>query len=449
MALRGLIAVQLAALVALAGVTVWRFPVWALVDERAHYDYVQTVAEEGRLPDLRDELISPEAEAIDEGVFPGPPRTDPATRGLAGRSYEAFQPPLYYLVAAGPFAAGGDHLAKVRVLRLLGVGCLLLAAFLLWRLARGSPAVFAVALCFLLWPGVVVRTVTASNAALELPLALGALLAARAAHERRDGRLLVLAGALAGLGLLTRLSLVVLLPVLAVVALLHVRAGGRRGTAALALVLPALLLAPWIASNVERYGAPTASALVREMQDPVLNPSGRDLGDRRPAGPARAAARGRDRRGMVVGAALARQAAAARRVPAARARRPARARARAPPAGMGAAVRAARARDRADERRAAAGELGLLLSALPLRRAARRRRRDRRGARPRRAALRGDRHLARCWRSGRTSARSRRSRPDRRQPASRASRSAQVSRRTTTRAAPPAAKTTGILRLPL
>ena len=86
MALRGLIAIQLAALVALAGVTVWRFPVWALVDERAHYDYVQTVAEEGRLPDLRDELISPEAEAIDEGVYPGPPRTDPAGRGLAGRS---------------------------------------------------------------------------------------------------------------------------------------------------------------------------------------------------------------------------------------------------------------------------------------------------------------------------------------------------------------------------
>ncbi len=278
MALRALIAVQLAALVALGAVTVLRFPVWALVDERAHYDYVQTVAEEGRLPDLRDELISPEAEAIDEGVFPAPPRTDPAARGLAGRSYEAFQPPLYYVVAAGPFAAGGDHLAKVRVLRLLGLACLLLAAFLLWRLARGSPAVFAVALCFLLWPGVVVRTVTVSNAALELPLALGAMLAARAAHERRDGRLLVLAGALAGLGLLTRLSLVVLLPVLAVVALLHVRRGGRRATAALALALPCLLLAPWVASNVERYGAPTASALVREMQDPVLNPSGRDLG---------------------------------------------------------------------------------------------------------------------------------------------------------------------------
>ena len=278
MALRGLIAVQLVALVALSAVTVWRFPVWALVDERAHYDYVQTVAEERRLPDLCCDLISPEAEAIDEGVFPAPPREDPADRGLAGRSYEAFQPPLYYLVAAAPFAAGGDHMAKVRVLRLLGVGCLLVAASLLWRLARGSPAVFAVALTFLLWPGVVVRTVTVSNAALELPLALAALLAARAAHERRDGRLLALAGALVGLGLLTRLALVVLVPLLAVVALLHVRRGGRRATAALALALPALLLAPWIASNVERYGAPTASALVREMQDPVLNPSGRERG---------------------------------------------------------------------------------------------------------------------------------------------------------------------------
>ena len=270
MALRGLIAVQLAALVALAAVTVWRFPVWALVDERAHYDYVQTVSEERRLPDLCCDLISPEAEAIDEGVFPAPPREEPADRGLAGRSYEAFQPPLYYAVAAAPFAAGGDHLDKVRVLRLLGVACLLAAALLLWPLARGSPAVFAVALTFLLWPGVVVRTVTVSNAALELPLALAALLVVRAAHERRDGRLLALAGALVGLGLLTRLALVVLVPVLAVAALLHVRRGGRRATAALALALPALLLAPWVASNYERYGAPTASALVREMQEPVF-----------------------------------------------------------------------------------------------------------------------------------------------------------------------------------
>ena len=33
-----------------------------------------------------------------------------------------------------------------------------------------------------------------------------------------------------------------------------------------------------MASNVDRYGAPTASALVREMQEPVLNPTGADLG---------------------------------------------------------------------------------------------------------------------------------------------------------------------------
>ena len=180
-------------------------------------------------------------------------------------------------MAAAPFAAAGDPLAALRALRLLGVACLLLGAWLLWRLARGSPAVFAVALCFLLWPGVVVRTVTVSNAALELPLALGALLALRGAHERRDGRLLVLAGSLVGLGLLTRLSLVVLVPVLAAVALPYWR-GGHRRVAALALALPALLLAPWVASNLDRYGAPTASALVREMQAPVLNPTGRDLG---------------------------------------------------------------------------------------------------------------------------------------------------------------------------
>ena len=39
-------ALQLAALVVLGGVTVVRLHVWAPVDERPHYDYVQTVAED-------------------------------------------------------------------------------------------------------------------------------------------------------------------------------------------------------------------------------------------------------------------------------------------------------------------------------------------------------------------------------------------------------------------
>jgi hypothetical protein len=91
--LRALIAAQVVAVAALASIVVARYPLWTLVDEGAHFDYVQAIADEERLPVITD-LASPEVEAIDENVYPAPPRRDRANRGLAGRSYEAQQPPL-------------------------------------------------------------------------------------------------------------------------------------------------------------------------------------------------------------------------------------------------------------------------------------------------------------------------------------------------------------------
>ena len=99
MELRALVAVQLAALLVLGVVTVARFPVWALVDEAAHYDYVQWIAEDGRLPILDEDRVHPEVLAIDEGRYPAAPHVEAEERGLFGRSYEGFQPPLAHLVA--------------------------------------------------------------------------------------------------------------------------------------------------------------------------------------------------------------------------------------------------------------------------------------------------------------------------------------------------------------
>lgn len=282
--MRGLVALQLIVLAAVGLATVVRFPVFALVDERAHYAYVQEVAEQQRLPWLGRSYLSPEAEAVDEGVYPSAPRVDPRTRGLAGFSYEAFQPPLYYALAAPVFAAAGDDYArKLTALRALGLVALLVAAGLLWKLsasvARGSdvaaPVLFAGALTVLLWPGVVVRTVTVSNAALELVLGVAASWALWEAWTRRSSRWLLGAGAVVGLGLLTRLSFAAFGPLLLVVA---VRGGFRPRAALVALALPVLLLLPWVASNLDRYGAATAGGVVREMQEATLNPAGKDFG---------------------------------------------------------------------------------------------------------------------------------------------------------------------------
>lgn len=281
-ALRALVAVQLAALLVAALVTAADFPVWALVDEGAHYDYVQSIAEDGRIPVLDEDPVHPEVLAIDEGVYPAPPRTPADERGLFGRSYEGFQPPLAYLVATPVYAVPSNHETKLRALRGLGAVLLGLAAFLTWRLARrvvpDAPlAAFSVALTFLLWPGVVVRAVTVSNAALELVIGVALSLSLWRALTERSERWLIASGALAGAALLTKLTLLAFVPALALVCFAFLR-DGRGRAAAVAAALPALMVAPWVALNLHNYGAATGSGAVQELMDPVLNPEGRDYG---------------------------------------------------------------------------------------------------------------------------------------------------------------------------
>lgn len=275
-----LVAAQLLILAAAGIVVALRFPVWALTDELAHFDYVVTVGQEGRLPVLDEDLVSARALALGGGAG-----GDPAQLGLRGESYEAFQPPLYYVLLAPVAAAGGESLATVRALRLAGVLLLGVAAWLTWLLARRAfaddedheapLAAFALALCVFVLPAFVVRGVTIANTALALPLALGVVLLCWDALARADARRLVAAGGVLGLALLTRLELAVLAPLLLGVAwVLWRRAQITAAPAAAAAVLPGVVIAPWLGWNLHRYGALTASDLAREMQEPVLNPDG-------------------------------------------------------------------------------------------------------------------------------------------------------------------------------
>jgi hypothetical protein len=207
-ALRLLVAVQLAALLFAAVATAARFPVWALVDEAAHYDYVQSIAEDGRIPVLDEDHVHDDVLEIDEDTYPYPARVPAEARGLFGRSYEGFQPPLAYVVAMPAYALPSDHEVKLRALRGLGVVLLGVAVLLTWLLARrvvpDAPlAAFSAALTFLLWPGVAVRAVTFSNAGLELVAGAALSLALWRALTERSERWLVASGALMGAALLT------------------------------------------------------------------------------------------------------------------------------------------------------------------------------------------------------------------------------------------------------
>ena len=94
-----LIALQLAAITVVGGVTVVRFHIFAAVDELAHISFVQQVAEHGSLPWLGRSYVSWQMEAIEQDVYPRRSSVNPRQIGLAGLSYEAFQPPLYYVLA--------------------------------------------------------------------------------------------------------------------------------------------------------------------------------------------------------------------------------------------------------------------------------------------------------------------------------------------------------------
>jgi 4-amino-4-deoxy-L-arabinose transferase-like glycosyltransferase len=285
--LRALIALQVLAVAVLASIVVARYPLWTLVDEGAHFDYVRAIANDRRLPVITD-LVSPQVEAIDEGVYPDPPRRERAARGLAGRSYEAQQPPLYYLLAAPAFSIPSDYLTKARVLRALDVVLLLgaVAVFLLLArevLGRGDLALAATALALtvFLWPAMVVRGVTISNEPLELLVGVALVYALWRADRERSAAWLIAAGALVGLGLLTRLTLAYLVPAAVGVAI----AGAVRGTRrfpwwalATAAAVPVALLVPWALFNLDHYHALTPTGAARHQQEAVVNPTGRRLG---------------------------------------------------------------------------------------------------------------------------------------------------------------------------
>ncbi len=272
---RLLVALQLAALVVVGAATAARFHIFSPTDEKQHYDYVQSIAERHRLP-LISELVSPQTQAIALNTWPRPAPANAVD--LSGHAYEAFQPPLYYAVAAPAFAVAGDHRAKVEVVRFFDLALVLVGAGLLWVLARAVAPdrprlAYAGALVVLLWPGVVVRAVTISPTSLELVAVTALLLALWRLRAGAGRRWAVAAGVLLGACLLTRSTLVYLAPLFVVVVGLAWRARRDHVAAALALVLPVLMLAPWLAFNHAHYGTPTATDQARAQQRPVVNPT--------------------------------------------------------------------------------------------------------------------------------------------------------------------------------
>ncbi len=273
---RVLTILQIAAILVLGAVTVFRFHIFAEVDERAHLAYVQEVAEHGRIPWVGRDYVSWQELAIEQGTYPRPSQLNLSLLGVRGSSYEGWQPPLYYVLAAPAFLIPSDYHDKILAVRAFDLLLLLATVAILALLARAVfeerwRVPYCLALSTILWPGVIVRAITVSNAALELPLVALYVLVVWNATSRPRPRSLMAAGVLLGLCVLTQLTLVCLAVLLLVPLAKYLRERCNRlalGTATLTLALPLMLVAPWLALNESRYHALTGSTLVERLTAP-------------------------------------------------------------------------------------------------------------------------------------------------------------------------------------
>jgi hypothetical protein len=252
---RFVLALILAAYVGLALGYAFITPTWQNPDEPAHFNYVMHVVRTGTLPELRPGDWNSDLNfRVKTGEIP------PEHPDVAGMRYEAWQPPLYYLLAGGVMRVfgSGDLRHDVLLLRGLGVllgGLTLLAAYVAGKRvccpALAVPAAIA---------GIPMFTATSASVSAD-PMAnlLAATLFLLLLRALTRSEPLVLGAAL-GLGILTKLALVVFAPLALLVSLRRPR------SALLVFALALLVLTPWLVHQVTTYGWSDPLGTVRHDQ---------------------------------------------------------------------------------------------------------------------------------------------------------------------------------------
>ena len=279
-ALVALLAVQVIIIVTAGIVVAAQFKFPSVIDEDAHYSYVQQIAQHGSLPVLGKTETSLQGLALEQGIYPRPTTINPRTDGLGGLSYEAFQPPLYYITAVPAFDITGNYKDKVYALRAYGVLLLLVSVVLAARLSRAVLRErwmigWSIVMVFFALPGVVVRFATIGNVGLAVLLAILFATELWVAWDRHATGRYMVAGAVLGLCVLTQLEMVILGPVFALVVVAevwHRRSFRSWRPLIVAVAIPLLLVAPWFAFNEANYHMLTAGPIAIEEQTEINNP---------------------------------------------------------------------------------------------------------------------------------------------------------------------------------
>lgn len=299
--------VYLAALVPALAMAVLQ-PVWSRVDESQHADVLAQYAA-GNAPVEGVTTLRPEIVAVDNatgvyrwyppGAGPRPAETNPqaftpppsdaspqarkawTARHLWGFSYEAMQPPLYYLLAEPAWMMGGRFggtfgaIYAARLFSALVAAALAPLVYLLALAIRpggARVALVAAALAAYL-PGYVLNATQITNDGLAA--VLGAAVALVAVKGARDGWSTSLAagcGVLLGAAASTKLTAVGLVPLVAAAFLWP---GGqplrrRLVAGAVAAAVAAIVVAPWVLFNLHVYGQPVPARAARDLLGSVF-----------------------------------------------------------------------------------------------------------------------------------------------------------------------------------
>jgi 4-amino-4-deoxy-L-arabinose transferase-like glycosyltransferase len=237
-------------------------PAWQAPDEPAHYNYVRYLAENGRFPVLHyGDYPHAYLEQIKSAKFPPDMSVEPIR-------YEFWQPPLYYVLATPIYRLFDAALLPLRLLSLaLGAGVLVTAYAIVLAVRPGDTALALGTVAFVAFvPMHLTMMASVNNDALaELLLAVVMLRLIQWTRESPGQRghpssrfsFLTVTGLLLGLGLVTKATVYVALPLALIALVLSERRPARLAWQALALFGPALVLAfPWYVRNVAVYGWP-------------------------------------------------------------------------------------------------------------------------------------------------------------------------------------------------
>jgi len=236
-------------------------PAWQAPDEPAHYNYVRYLAENGRFPVLHyGDYPHAYLEQIKAARFP----PDMPVESIR---YEFWQPPLYYVLATPVYRLFGGALIPLRLLSLAfgaGVVVMAYAIALAWRPGDTTLALGAAAFVAFVPMHLTMMASVNNDALAELLLAAVMLRLMRLTVQPADrGQAvfrpsdLIITGLLLGLGLVTKATVYVAIPLALVALALSVRRPMWLGRAALALFGPALDLAiPWYVRYLAVYGWP-------------------------------------------------------------------------------------------------------------------------------------------------------------------------------------------------